>query len=128
MASIKLKPRSDAQRFGLETINIQKQLAKLSKLAHTMGYSLIADVLVTQSNVSIDVPAYWRQLLQNIAFISLVIKLAIAIVKQEINTVVRNPYFKLLANNITPFTLEEFSLNKIDSNIKADALFLHSLI
>ncbi len=59
---------------------------------------------------------------------SLVTKLATATVKQEMDTVVRNPYFKLLANNITPSMLEEFSLEKIDSNIKADAPFLHFLI
>lgn len=42
--------------------------------------------------------------------------------------VVRNPYFKFLANNITPSILEELSLEKSDSNIKVDALFLYSLI
>ncbi len=128
MASIKPKPRSNAQRLGLETINIQKQLAELSKLARTMGYSSIADVLVTQSNVSIDVPAFRRQLLQNTAFVSLVTEFLTATVKQEMDAVLRNPYFKLPANNITLSTLEEFSLEKIDSNIKADASFLHSLI
>ena len=41
---------------------------------------------------------------------------------------VKNPYFKLPVNNITFSTFEKFSLEKIESNIKADALFLHSLI
>ncbi len=44
------------------------------------------------------------------------------------DAVIKNPYFKLPANNITPSTLEKFSLEKIKSNIKADALFLYSLI
>ncbi len=44
------------------------------------------------------------------------------------DAIVKNPYFKLLANNITPSILEKFSLKKIESNIKADAPFLHSLI
>ncbi len=123
MTFIKPKPRSNAQRLGLEIINIRKQLAELSKSARTMGYSSIVDVLVTQSNVSIDVPAFGRQLLQNTAFMSLVTKLATATVKQKIDAVVKNPYFKLLADNITPSTLKEFSLEKIDSNIKADAYF-----
>lgn len=59
---------------------------------------------------------------------SLITKLALAMVKQEMDTVVKNLYFKLSANNITPSTLEEFSLEKIESNLKADALFFHSLI
>ncbi len=93
-----------------------------------MGYSSIADVLVTQSNVSIDEPAFQRQLLQNTAFMSLVTEFATATLKQEMDAVVRNPYFKLSADNITLSTLEEFSLEKIDNNIKSDAPFLHSLI
>ncbi len=44
------------------------------------------------------------------------------------DAVVKNLYFKLIADNITPSTLEEFFLEKIESNIKADVLFLHSLI
>lgn len=59
---------------------------------------------------------------------SLVTELALAMVKQEINSVVKNPYFKLLANNITLSTLEEFSLEKIESNLKADASFFYFLI
>ena len=58
----------------------------------------------------------------------LVIELASATVKQEMDPVIKNPYFKLPANNITPFTLKEFSLEKIESNIKADTPFFHSLI
>lgn len=42
------------------------------------------------------------------------------------DTIVKNFYFKLPANNITPSILEEFSFEKIERNIKADALFLHS--
>lgn len=48
--------------------------------------------------------------------------------KQEIDAVVKNPYFKLWADNINPSTLEKFFLEKIDNNIKANAPFLHSLI
>ena len=59
---------------------------------------------------------------------SLVTKLALAMVKQKMDAVVKNPYFKLSANNITSSTLEEFSLEKIESNLKADASFFHSLI
>ena len=59
---------------------------------------------------------------------SLVTKLVSATVKQEIDAVVKNPYFKLPANNITLSILEKFFLEKIESNIKADILFLHSLI
>lgn len=46
-----------------------------------MGYTSIADVLVVQINVSKDVPAFWYQLLQNTAFISLVSKLTSATIK-----------------------------------------------
>lgn len=42
--------------------------------------------------------------------------------------IVKNPYFKLLANNISLFILKKFFLEKIDSNIKANASFLHFLI
>ncbi len=94
-----------------------------------MGHALIADVLVAQVNISNKVPAFWHQLLlQNTSFMSLVTKLASVTVKQEMDAVIKNPYFKLPANNITPSILEEFSLEKIESNIKADAPFLHSLI
>lgn len=44
------------------------------------------------------------------------------------DVVVRNLYFKLLVNNITLSTLKVFFLEKIDSNIKEDISFLHSLI
>ncbi len=59
---------------------------------------------------------------------SFVTKLASATVKQIIDTVIKNPYFKLPANNITPSTLEEFFAEKIESNIKANAIFFHSTI
>lgn len=49
-------------------------------------------------------------------------------VKQEINAIVKNIYFKLSANNITSSILEEFFLEKIKNNIKADALFLFFII
>lgn len=59
---------------------------------------------------------------------SLVTKLALAIIKKKIDAIVKKPYFKLLANNITPSILEGFSLKKIKSNLKANALFFYSLI
>lgn len=94
-----------------------------------MGYASIADVLVAQVNISNQVPAFWHQLLlQNTSFMSLVTKFALAMIKQEIDAVVKNPYFKLPADNITPSTLGEFSLEKIENNLKADAPFFHSLI
>lgn len=49
-------------------------------------------------------------------------------VKQEIYTIIKNPYFKLLTNNITYFTLENIFLEKIKSNIKTNRLFLYFLI
>ena len=49
-------------------------------------------------------------------------------VKQEIDVVIKNLYFKLLADNITPSTLKNFFLEKIESNIKVDTTFFHSLI
>ncbi len=125
----KQKSRSDTQRLHLEAINERKQLVKLSKMVQGMRYVSIADVLVAQVNISNKVPAFRRQfLLQNTSFMLLVTKLASATVKQEMDAVVKNPYFKLSTDNRTPSTLEEFSLEKIKSNIKADAPFLHSLI
>ena len=98
-------------------------------MAQGIGYASIADVLVAQVNILNEVPAFRRQLLlQNTSFISVFTKLASARVKQEMDAVVKNPYFKLLANNITPSILEEFSVEKIESNIKVDALFFYSLI
>ena len=94
-----------------------------------MGYASIANVLVAQVNISNQVPAFRHQLLlQNTSFILFVIELALAMVKQEIDAVVKNPYFKLPADNITSSTLEEFFLEKIESNLKADAIFFHFLI
>lgn len=49
-------------------------------------------------------------------------------VKQEMYTIIKNPYFKLLTNNITYSTLENIFLEKIKSNIKTNRLFLCSLI
>ena len=98
-------------------------------MAQNIRYTSIADVLVIQVNISNKVPAFWRQLLlQNIFFKSLVIKLASVTVKPEIDIIVKNPYFKLLANNIIFSILEKFFLKKIESNIKADAPFFYSLI
>lgn len=59
---------------------------------------------------------------------SYVTKLVSVTVKQKIDAIVKNSYFKLLANNITPSILKEFSLKKIESNIKADTSFFHSSI
>lgn len=59
---------------------------------------------------------------------SLITKLVLATVKQEVNAVVTNSYFKLSTNNVTPSILKGFYLEKIKSNIKEDILFLHSLI
>ena len=42
--------------------------------------------------------------------------------------VIKNSHFKLLANNITPSTFEEFFLKIIKNNIKVDAPFFYSLI
>ena len=42
--------------------------------------------------------------------------------------VIKNPYFKLLGNNITLSRYEKFFLEKIKRNTKVDALFLYSLI
>lgn len=42
--------------------------------------------------------------------------------------VVKNPYFKLSADNITPSMIEKFFLEKIHSNIKTNISFLHFLI
>lgn len=41
---------------------------------------------------------------------------------------VKNLYFKFSANNIASYTLEEFFLKKIESNLKTNALFFHFLI
>lgn len=49
-------------------------------------------------------------------------------VKQKIDAIIKNFYFKLPADNITLSTLEEFFFKKIKSNIIIDALFLSSLI
>lgn len=43
------------------------------------------------------------------------------------NAIVKNPYFKLLVNNIILSILKEFYLKKVDSNIITDIPFLHSL-
>ncbi len=129
MASKKQKSSSNVQCFYLKAIDKQKQLVKLSKMAKGKGHALIADVLVVQVNISNELPTFQRQLLlQNTSFISLISKLTSAMVKQEIDTVIKNIYFKLSANNITPSTLKEFFLGWIKINIKADALFLYSLI
>lgn len=42
--------------------------------------------------------------------------------------IIKNFYFKLSANNLTPSTFEEFSLKEIKSNIKADISFFYFLI
>ncbi len=42
--------------------------------------------------------------------------------------IVKTPYFKLRANNITFFILGEFFWEKIKSNIKVDVPFFHFLI
>lgn len=44
------------------------------------------------------------------------------------DAVIKNSYFKLLANDITPSILKKFSLEKIKSNIKTNAYFLYSPI
>lgn len=57
-----------------------------------------------------------------------IIKLTLAMIKQKIDAVIKNFYFKLSANNITSSILKKFFLEKIQSNLKVDAPFFHSLI
>ena len=98
-------------------------------MVQNIGYILIVKILVAQVNISNKIPTFWHQfLLQNTSFMSLVTKLILAIVKQKMDAIIKNLYFKLSANNITPSILEKFSLEKIKSNIKVDAPFLYSLI
>lgn len=73
-------------------------------------------------------PAFRYQFLQNIAFILFITKLALVMIKQKINTIITNLYFKLLANNINLSTSDKFFLEKINSNIKVNASFLQFLI
>ena len=47
----------------------------------------------------------------------------LVIIKKKMNGVVKNLYFKLSTNNINLSILKEFSLKKIKSNIKVDAIF-----
>lgn len=67
-------------------------------------------------------------MLQNIFFILLITELALAIVEQKIDTIVKNFNFTLKANNITPSILKKFFLDKIKYNLKANTFFFHSLI
>ena len=57
----------------------------------------------------------------------LITELVLARVKQEMDIIIKNSYFKLLANNITLSILEKFYLEKIENNIKADISFFHFL-
>lgn len=57
-----------------------------------------------------------------------VTKFTSAIIEQKISVIVKNLYFKLLADNIILSILKKFSLKKIESNIKKDACFLDFLI
>lgn len=60
---------------------------------------------------------------------SLITKFVSVIVKQELDIIIKNLYFKLLADNITlsRLSLMIFFLKKIKNNIKLDALFLNPL-
>ena len=49
------------------------------------------------------------------------------IVKQEINLIIKNLYFKFLANNIILSIVEGFFSEKIKSNIKMNAIFFYTL-
>lgn len=59
---------------------------------------------------------------------SFIIKFALGMVKQKIDTVVKNLYFKLSANNKIFSILEKFFLENIENNFKANALFFYSPI
>lgn len=50
------------------------------------------------------------------------------IIKLKINTIIINPYFKLLVNNFSFFIFNKFFLEKIDNNIKTNKFFLQFLI
>lgn len=52
-----------------------------------------------------------------------VTKFISATIKQKIDAVVKNPYFKFSANNINLFTLKYFFLEKINNNIEVDVVF-----
>lgn len=60
--------------------------------------------------------------LQNIDFILLLKKLALATIKQKIDIIITNFYFKLLINNISFFIFDNFFLEKTNININANIL------
>lgn len=66
--------------------------------------------------------------MQNTIFISFIIKIALVIVKQKIDAIIKNFYFKLIVNNIIFFRPEEFFLKIINGNIKINIFFLNFLI
>lgn len=55
--------------------------------------------------------------------ISHIIIFASTIFKLEMEAVVSNPYLRFLANNVTFSILDKFFIEKINSNMKTDALF-----
>lgn len=66
--------------------------------------------------------------MQNTTFISLITKFASVIIKQKMDTIITNYYFKLAANNIRLSILNKFFLEKIDNNIKINTTILQSLL
>ena len=71
---------------------------------------------------------YRRNLLANTRFKALVLDLAKDIVRHEMKQIVAKVEIKLPANNVTPETLERFSLNNIDNIFEEHAIFTRSLI
>lgn len=71
---------------------------------------------------------FYQFLLQNISFISLIPKFALAKIKKKVDMVIKNFYFKLPATQITFSILEKFFLIKIKNNMKIDVCFFYSLI
>lgn len=98
-------------------------------MARRAGFNSIADILIEDINQSRDGEEHYRRnLLAHPCFKALVLDLARDSVCHEMKQIVAKVEIKLPADNVTPETIEQFSLNNIDTLFHEHAGFTWSLI
>lgn len=119
----------DSQCHTIVSVNQCRKIQNLLELAYRAGYDSFVEVLIEDMNQSHDgIVHYRRNLLANTRFKALVLDFAKDIIHHEMKQIVAKVEIKLLVNNVTPKTLERFSLNNIDNIFEEHAIFTWSLI
>ncbi|MCJ1349622.1 hypothetical protein MMC31_007863 [Peltigera leucophlebia] len=116
----------NSQRQTINAVNQRRKIKDVLELARRAGFNSIADILIEDINQLRDGEEHYRRnLLAHPRFKALVLEDSVC---HEMKQIVAKVEIKLPADNVTPETIEQFSLNNIDTLFHEHAGFTWSLI